>query len=239
GRRADPQAGRPSRHRPRHHHLPAAGPGPDHRPRRQPRRGPPPRRNELRLTQATLADAAGVDKRQLARYEKGEAQPTLGVAIALAEALGLSLTRLAGRHDHEVDLGGHWWAAWQTTHHGETLIHHHELLCDQDRRTLAIKATTRATHVENGGYLWRGELQLWDNEILMGWYVAMEGAVRSKGTMYFQLHPQGLSMTGRWVGLSFDDPISTGWAAITRDETETKRLIHELIDQGDPDHAHR
>lgn len=45
----------------------------------------------------------------------------------------------------------------------------------------------------------------------MGWYVADEGAVRSKGTMYFVLHQHGLHMVGRWVGLSYDGPIISGW----------------------------
>jgi hypothetical protein len=45
---------------------------------------------------------------------------------------------------------------------------------------------------EDGGYLWRGELRLWDNEILMGWYAANDGSVRSKGTMYFVMHPHGI-----------------------------------------------
>ena len=38
----------------------------------------------------------------------------------------------------------------------------------------------------------------------MGWYIADEGAVRSKGTLYFTLHQHGISATGRWVGLSYD-----------------------------------
>ena len=49
-----------------------------------------------------------------------------------------------------------------------------------------IESTTVAT-------MWRGELRLWDNEILMGWYAADDGSVRSKGTMYFVLHPHGVS----------------------------------------------
>lgn len=192
------------------------------------------RRKALGLTQAGLAGAAGIDKRQLGRYEKGQAQPTLGVAVALADALGISLSQLAGRHDHDLDLGGRWWAAWETSHHGEAIVHHHTISCDQDDRRLYLRAVTRAAPVDGGGYLWRGELELWDNEILMGWYVATEGAIRSKGTMYFTIHPQGLTMTGRWVGLSYDGPIRTGWAAMTRDETSTERLINDLIGQGDP-----
>lgn len=31
-----------------------------------------------------------------------------------------------------------------------------------------------------GSYRWRGELWLWDNEALMGWYRSTDGAVRSR-----------------------------------------------------------
>jgi len=34
--------------------------------------------------------------------------------------------------------------------------------------------------------------RLWDNEVLMGWYAANDGSIRSRGTMYFVLHPHGL-----------------------------------------------
>jgi hypothetical protein len=96
---------------------------------------------------------------------------------------------------------------------------------------LDVKAITRGTQdFEEGGYLWRGELRIWDNEVLMGWYVATEGAVRSKGTMYFALHQHGLRMTGRWVGLSHDGPIVTGWGTIARTEEDAVALMHELLD---------
>lgn len=67
--------------------------------------------------------------------------------------------------------------------------------------------------LEEGGYLWHGQLRLWDNELLMGWYAADDGAVRSKGTMYFVIHAHGMHLLGRWVGLSYDGKIVTGWAA--------------------------
>ena len=46
---------------------------------------------------------------------------------------------------------------------------------------------------EEGGYHWSGELRLGDNEILMGWYAANYGSIRSKGTFDFVLHPHGLT----------------------------------------------
>ena len=88
------------------------------------------------------------------------------------------------------------------------------------------------TDEQGGGYLWRGELRLWDNEILMGWYAATDGAVRSKGTMYFVLHPHGLPLLGRWVGLSYDGKIVTGWAAIATAEDELPDLVESLKETG-------
>jgi periplasmic divalent cation tolerance protein len=43
----------------------------------------------------------------------------------------------------------------------------------------------------------------------MGWYAASDGSVRSKGTMYFVMHPHGIHASGRWVGLSYDGNIVT------------------------------
>jgi hypothetical protein len=88
-----------------------------------------------------------------------------------------------------------------------------------------IVATTRgAVTPEEGAYLWRGELRVFDNEALMGWYVADEGAVRSRGTMYFALHQHGTYMVGKWVGLSHDGPVISGWGAIAKTEGEVTAL---------------
>jgi hypothetical protein len=93
---------------------------------------------------------------------------------------------------------------------------------------LRVEATTRGLAVEDGGYLWRGEMRLWDNEILMGWYAADDQAIPSKGTMYLVLHPHGQSMTGRWVGLSHDGALVTGWASMAKTQEEAQRLMYEL-----------
>lgn len=159
-------------------------------------------------------------------------QPTLGVAIALADALGISLSRLAGYPAHDLDFSGRWWAGWETSHGGQGVVHYHEVAVDQDERTLRLDALTRAAPLHAGGYLWRGELELWDNEVMLGWYSATEGAVRSKGTLYFVTHAQGLVMVGRWVGLSHDGPIVTGWAAMARTKPDAERHIEHLLNEG-------
>jgi transcriptional regulator with XRE-family HTH domain len=180
------------------------------------------------ISQADLAEQVGVDKRQIRRYEAGEAQPSLSVAKAIAKALHISIDELAGEEARRVDLAGNWWACWQSWKNGEETINPHEIHFRQQGEKLLVTAVTRGTPVEGGGYLWEGELRLWDNEILMGWYVSTEGAIRSKGTMYFVLHPHGISMTGRWVGLSYDGPIISGWGAIARTEGEVIELMNQL-----------
>jgi hypothetical protein len=92
---------------------------------------------------------------------------------------------------------------WQTSRGGIEDIRTQPVHLDQHGELIQVEATARGRPVEEGGYLWRGELRLWDNEILMGWYAANDGSVRSKGTMYFVMHPHGISATGRWVGLIY------------------------------------
>jgi transcriptional regulator with XRE-family HTH domain len=189
------------------------------------------RRTELGMSQAELAEAAGVDKRQIRRYEAGEQQPVLSVAVAIADALKISVSELAGMPTHLIDLSGEWWASWQTFKDNEEVITLQEVRFRQQGELIDVETVTRGISIDEGGYHWRGELRLWDNEILMGWYAALDGAVRSKGTMYFVLHPHGQQMAGRWVGLSYDGKIVTGWGAISRNEEGAREIINQLKSQ--------
>jgi transcriptional regulator with XRE-family HTH domain len=189
------------------------------------------RRSQRRISQERLAELTGVHQRQIARYESGEQAPTLPVAVRLAQALGVSLSELAGTVAPGMDLSGDWWAAWQTWGKGEVeRIDVHELQISQDGEFLTLDGGSRARTVAEGSYSWRGELRLWDSEALMGWYRATDEAVRSKGTMYFALHPHGRSMAGSWTGLSYAGLIVRGWAAITRERAEVEPLIGSLIE---------
>jgi transcriptional regulator with XRE-family HTH domain len=187
------------------------------------------RRAALGLSQTELARAAGVSVRQLARYEAGEQQPVLGAAVALADALSISLAQLAGQVTHDLDLSGEWWAAWQTWKDGVHRIDTHTLEVHQRGELLQLDAD-RAVPIEEGSYRWRGELRLWDNEALMGWYRSTDGAVRSKGTMYLALHPHGTHAWGRWVGMSYDGIVISGWGAIARTDDKARQIVQDLID---------
>jgi transcriptional regulator with XRE-family HTH domain len=189
------------------------------------------RRAELGLSQSELAAQVGTDGRQIRRYEAGETQPTLPVAKLIARALGISLDELAGADSRRVEIPGMWWSSWQTYKDGDEIITSQEVRMRQQGDRVEADAVSRGdVTLEEGGYLWRGELRLWDNEILMGWYAADDGAVRSKGTMYFVVHPHGQQMVGRWVGLSYDGKVVTGWAAMARDETRARELVGRLRD---------
>lgn len=186
------------------------------------------RRSELNMSQAELAVAAGVGVRQIRRYEAGEQHPVLPVAVQIADALRITVGELAGMPSHRLNLSGDWWASWQTFKDGVEVITAQEVRFSQQGDLIDVRTTTRGISVEEGGYHWHGELKLWDNEILMGWYAANDGSVRSKGTMYFALHPHGISMSGRWVGLSYDGKIMTGWGGMGKGEEEARGVIEEL-----------
>jgi len=189
------------------------------------------RRSQLGLSQAELAKAAGLHVRQIARYEAGEQQPVLSVAVSLANALDISLAKLAGQVSDELNLSGDWWAAWETSKEGDRRVDTHALEIAQQGERMFLDAE-RAMPVEDGSYRWRGELRLWDNEALMGWYRSTDAAVRSKGTMYLALHPHGTHAWGRWVGMSYDGLVMTGWGAIARDEDEATNVVQLLVDTG-------
>jgi len=185
------------------------------------------------MSQAELAQAAGVDARQIRRYEAGHQQPVLPVAVAIADALQISVGELAGIPKHEIDLTGDWHSGWQSFKDGAEVIAVQRVRIKQQRDLIQIETLARGRPVEDGGYHWRGELRLWDNEILMGWYVSADSSVRSKGTLYFVLHPQGRRMIGRWVGLSYDGKVVTGWGAMAHTPEETRDLLTDLARQGD------
>jgi transcriptional regulator with XRE-family HTH domain len=186
-------------------------------------------RQDAGLSQAGLAAAAGIHLRQIHRYESGEQQPALDVAQRLATALGVTLDELAGRTSDRITLNGTWWAAWQTFNEGQQAIATQPVGLNQHGSTIDIEALEPSTENERGGYLWRGELRLWDGQILMGYYAAADGNVRSKGTMYFIMHAQGDYADGRWVGLSYDGPVITGLAALARTQDQVQTIMSRLL----------
>lgn len=190
------------------------------------------RRTQIGMSQADLAEATGIHLRQVRRYESGEQQPVLAVAVRLADALGISVNELAGRTESPLNLTGPWWAAWQTYRDGSELITVQPVEMEQHGMTISIRAVERSEQNVQGGYLWSGELRCWDNHILMGWYNADDPNVRNRGTFFYVLHTAGNYMEGRWVGMSYDGPIITGWATIAQARDQAESVIARLQSQG-------
>lgn len=179
------------------------------------------RRAELGLSQADVAAAAGVDKRQVRRYEADEQQPVLSVAVALAAALRLDLGELAGATPPRVRLTGAWWAAWQPAG-GAGVVTAQEVRLEQHGEQVLVAPAG------GDGRRWHGELRLWDGEVLTGWYAARDDAVRRTGTLYLVLHPQGRHLVGRWVGSARGGRIGTGLAALAPAERSARDLVGRL-----------
>ena len=169
------------------------------------------RSHALGLTQAVLAERAGVHVRQIRRYENGEQQPVLAVAARLAATLEVSLDELAGLAGAPVVLDGEWWAARQVRIDGREVT-----------VALPVRLTQHGTTIElegldpGRGGAWRGELRLWSGPTLTGWYAGAAGDARSRGTMLLLLREGRTVAEGRWVGVASDGTVVTGAAALAR-----------------------
>jgi transcriptional regulator with XRE-family HTH domain len=159
---------------------------------------------ELEFSQAELAELVGVHVRQIRRYERGEQQPVLGVAVRLAATLEITLDELAGIATERATLSGGWWAARQAVVDGRSIIATFPVTLTQHGSVIELEAP----EIRGG---WRGELRLWSGTTLTGWY---SGAASARGTMFFVLH--GDIAEGRWVSQALDGSIVSGHAALAR-----------------------
>jgi hypothetical protein len=191
---------------------------------------------ELTLRSADPLPGLASLVRSWKRWEAGTT-PSRAYRPLLESLLGSTETPAAGR-PADVTLTGDWWAAWQSSRDRSEVLAVQPVRFRQQGATIRMWAVQRGRPIEAGGYLWQGEMRLWDNEVLMGWYAADDGSVRSKGVVYFVLHAHGQRMTGRWVGLSWDGDTVTGRGAMARTKAATTALIHDLIRQ-EPDGTDR
>jgi hypothetical protein len=172
----------------------------------------------------TLAGDQDMERRRLL-----QGLAALGVAAAPLSTDALATPAdAAATAPPGVDLSGEWWASWQTFRNGVEKIATQQVECKQVGELIQVATITHGLSPDEGGYHWNGALRLWDSEILLGWYSASEGSVRSKGTMYFTLHPHGQQMAGRWVGLGYDDRIMTGWGSMAKTRENAEAVIAQL-----------
>lgn len=80
-----------------------------------------------------------------------------------------------------------------------------------------------------GGYLWRGEVKIYDNEHIIGHYFPKEENIISKDSMYFLLNRVGNFMTGKWVGCNYDYDFTWEFGVIAKDKDFAVEKIQKLL----------
>jgi hypothetical protein len=129
-----------------------------------------------------------------------------------------------------VDLSGRWYAVWQSTVDGRECVNSEVVDITQRGTRIMMRNLNRSLENPRGGYLWRGELKLYDNSRLMGHYVSAEPNVTAKGVFYFLLNHIGQFMSGKWVGCNHDFDLTWGFGVLARDieraREKFKRLKH-------------
>jgi transcriptional regulator with XRE-family HTH domain len=175
------------------------------------------RRHELGLTQTRVASAAGLPLDLYQRYESGEAELPLATAAVLADVLDISLAVLAGAESRSIELNGRWWATWQSAplHPGEADFH----LVD------ALRVGNRVL-LDKG---WRGELELFGNEVLIGWYRPPGHGTRTRQGIFLWL-PTGCDyLYGRWTGVADNNTVTSGWCVLAREEATSREVFQTLL----------
>lgn len=174
------------------------------------------RRHELGLTQTRVASAAGLPLDLYQRYESGEADLPLATAADLADVLDIALAVLAGAEPRSIDLNGRWWATWEAgpLRPGEADFHLVEGLRVGNRVLL-----------DNG---WRGELELFGNEVLIGWYRPPGHGIRTRQGIFLWV-PTGCDyLYGRWTGVADNNTVASGWCVLARDEVKSREVFESL-----------
>ena len=178
---------------------------------------------ELGLSQTALAERVGVHVRQIRRYERGEQQPVLGVAVRLAATLGVSLDELAGRRRAAARarrrlVGGAADAARRARRRRRAPARAHAERRDRSPRRVAGRDAGGASCGCRAGRR------------------SPAGTPGdATGTMFFVLREaeDDLIGEGRWVGLGAGGAIVTGHAALarTREAAQTVIAAAERVDR--------
>jgi hypothetical protein len=142
------------------------------------------------------------------------------------ELYGAMFRRSAGINPR---LEGTWHALWLTTVEDDENVNTEELSFRWHRDTLQINSATPGPENPKGGYLWRAECRLHDNQYIRGTYASLHPINRSKGTLYLVLHRPGAFMLGHWVGANYDSDWAHGPVAIARDAERLPALLRNPI----------
>lgn len=175
------------------------------------------RRNALGWSQADLAREAGIDVRQIRRYEAGESQPTLTAAKALADALDVSIDTLAGGIPSD-GITGLWWMAWRAAAAPEALVVRIEIAHSGTGYLMAV-----AEDPDSSPYFpaaWRATLTRSRNGSYMGYSLSLTLA------SILLLESRGSGWFGQWIKMPIG-PKNIGQLALARDRQAAEQLMRD------------
>lgn len=133
------------------------------------------------------------------------------------------------KRNDDIDLSGTWHAVWQTTSKGKEVLSVEILKIRQKGKKIIMENVKRSSEHKPGGYLWRGEAKIFDNQHIVGSYHAREKNVISKGSIYFLLSHLGDIMSGKWSGCNFDYDFTWGFGVIAKEKDAALQEIHRLM----------
>jgi len=175
------------------------------------------RRHELGLTQTRVASAADLPLDLFQRFESGEADLPLATAAVLADVLDISLAVLAGGETRDIDFNGRWWATWQSGPLSPAEADFHSVD--------ALRAGNKVL-LDKG---WRGELEAFGNEVLIGWYRPPGQGTRTRQGIFLWLPPGSDYLYGRWTGVADNNTVTSGWCVLARDEAKSREVFQTLL----------
>lgn len=180
------------------------------------------RRHALGMSQKQLAALSGVTVRQIARYEAGEQQPALNVAVAIAAALDISVAELAGEFESQPDLSGHWTLAWEhRATASETRVVTDEVTITQYGTVVRLAAD----EANGQRFPWRGEFRLCADRVLVGWHQADEVPAARFGTLLLTVDNDAGVGEGRWVSVDTEGRPASGRAGIVRGSASAAEVV--------------
>ena len=137
--------------------------------------------------------------------------------------------RVTVKKKEKIDLSGRWYTAWQTSREEKEKFNTQLLEIKQRGDKITMENIEKSPEDKLGGYLWRGECKLYDNQHLLGHYLPREPNVISKGTIYFLLNRRCNFMVGKWVGCNYDYGFTWGYGVIAKEKDFAHEKMQELL----------
>jgi len=135
---------------------------------------------------------------------------------------------LSSEHEGRVNLSGRWYAAWQTTAKGKEVLNTELLKIAQRGNKVIIENLEVSPENKFGGYLWKGEASLYNNQYAIGRYLPVDPNIISKGSLFFKLNRVQNHLDGKWVGCNVDHELTWGFGVIAKEKHEALEKLREL-----------